>query len=387
MKILVLTDLFPTPSDPGHGIFIYQWAYHLAQECDMTVYQAVWTDKDHSYALADFETFQNNYDGKSYQFNWIQKSINLKKYDRIWVRTLQFWNLIKNERNINYKNYDLIIGQMGCPGGYTAVKLAQKYKKPSIVGLRGSDVTSYLKAPILKNLAKWTYSKCDHIVTVSDDLRKQLIAKGIFTDKITTIKNGINPLFTTQNKQTAKESLGLNGQQVILYVGHLIPIKGVKYLIQAFSLIQKQSNYQLYLIGTGEEEPRLRNLVTTKNLADRIHFIGNVSQPGLVQWYNAADIFCLPSLREGIPNVILEALACGTPVVATDISNNSDIINEANGFLVQPENAVQLAEAIEKAISKNWNRKIISESVANFRWKKNRSEYLKLIDTILNQQR
>jgi len=214
---------------------------------------------------------------------------------------------------------------------YRNSRLAKKYNKPSIVGLRGSDVTGYLKRPILKQMALWAYNNCSKIVTVSEDLKKRIIGKGIDEDKIRVIKNGINPIFRILDKDASRKRLQLPNTKIILFVGHLIKTKGIDYLIEALANFDKNINFKLYLIGSGEEKENFIQIIKEKNLSKVADFVGTVKHSELVDWYNATDILCLPSLREGIPNVILESLACGTPVVATNIGNNSEIIGKSAG--------------------------------------------------------
>jgi glycosyltransferase involved in cell wall biosynthesis len=382
MKILTITDLFPTPNTPTHGIFIFQWAYHLAQNVDVTVYQAVWEDKSNPLTEKTLEGFRSAFSEYPLPFRWIQCSIKFFLIDRIWIRNIQFLRKIKKERNIKIADYDVIIGQMGCPGGYVATKLAKKYNKPSIVGLRGSDVTGYLRRPILKQMALWTYKNCSKIVTVSEDLKKQIIRQGIDENKIYVIKNGINPVFRILDKETSRKTLQLPNTKIILFIGHLIKIKGIDYLIEALANFGKNINFKLYLIGSGEEKENFINIVKEKNLSGVVDFVGSVNHSELVDWYNAADVFCLPSLREGIPNVILESLACGTPVVATNIGNNSEIIGKSTGILVEPQNSQQLRDALQKSLIVKWNRNKISNSVKVFSWKNNIYKYLKIINSL-----
>lgn len=382
MKILVVTDLFPTPENPNHGIFIYQWAHHLAQKLDMTVYQAVWDDKHNPLTEKTLKGFRNAFSKDTLPFRWIQRSIKFFPIDRIWIRNIQLLRKIKKEKNIEIADYDVIIGQMGCPGGFVAVKLAKKYNKPSIVGLRGSDVTGYLKRQILKQMALWAYNNCSKIVTVSEDLKKRIIGKGIDEDKIRVIKNGINPIFRVLDKDASRKRLQLPNTKIILFVGHLIKTKGIDYLIEALANFDKNINFKLYLIGSGEEKENFIQIIKEKNLSKVADFVGTVKHSELVDWYNATDILCLPSLREGIPNVILESLACGTPVVATNIGNNSEIIGKSAGILVEPQNSKQLKDALQKALTVKWDRNKISNSVKDFNWENNVYKYLEIINLL-----
>jgi len=384
-SIFVVTDLFPTPQNPNHGIFIYQWAHHLAQKLDMTVYQAVWDDKHNPLTEKTLKGFRNAFSKDTLPFKWIQRSIKFFPIDRIWIRNIQLLRKIKKEKNIEIADYDVIIGQMGCPGGFVAVKLAKKYNKPSIVGLRGSDVTGYLKRPILKQMALWTYKNCSKIVTVSEDLKKRIIGKEIDGNKIHVIKNGISPVFKILDKELCGKKLNLPSTKLMLFIGEIISTKGVRCLIEALSKLNDIINVNLYLIGSGEERKSLERLANKANITSKVHFMGNINHQNLVDWYNAADVLCLPSLREGIPNVILESLACGTPIVSTEVNGIPEVLsNGKNGFLVPPRNSNLLANALSIALSKEWDRSYLVSTVNTFSWVKNTNNYLALMNKIIN---
>ena len=377
MKILVITDLFPTDNNKNHGIFIFHWVNYLAKKFDVTVFQVVWKKRINSSILDPAKLFSTISD-KSYRFKWHQEFCNYFPVDRLWIRNFQFYRNVIKSKKIKVKNFDIIIGQMGNPGGFVATKLGKKYKIRSIVGVRGSDVNRYLDIPILKYFAIWTYKNCNHIIAVSESLKKELILKGIPPNKITTIYNGINQIFKPIEQTIAREKLGLcNNKKIVIYVGHLTYLKGIHYLLKAISKV-KTKNISLYIIGEGEYHNNLQSLVKQLGL-NNITFVGEKRQSELLYWYNAADILCLPSLSEGMPNVVLESLACGTPVIATDISDISDIINKDNGVLINPEKIYTLNKAIDKVLSKKWKFIDISKSIKGYNWDSNLNQYSKII--------
>jgi len=191
VKILVLTDLFPTLSNPNHGIFIYQWAYYLAQSCDLTVYQIVFKENQQSVSELELKRFRENYNANQ-RFAWTQRIKTIGRFDRIWRRSRQFYRQSKLDLSQTIGEFDIIIGQMGCPGGYAAVRLARKFGKKSIVGLRGSDVNAYLSRPVLKHYMHWTLKNADILVTVSEAMKVELIKRGYPESKINVIYNGVN---------------------------------------------------------------------------------------------------------------------------------------------------------------------------------------------------
>ena len=131
----------------------------------------------------------------------------------------------------------------------------------------------------------------------------------------------------------------------------------------------KNKECKLFIIGEGDLGKKLPEMIMALSLKDRVVLPGGRPHKEIAVWMNEADLLCLPSLTEGVPSVILEALSCGTPVVATNVGGIPEIINDENlGFLVPPGNEAALAEGIDKALDHHWNREHISNRVSGFSW-------------------
>jgi len=385
MKILVLTDLFPEPANPNHGIFIYQWAKHLSQKVDLTVLQTVWTTKQQLLTSESLEIFRKNFSNYSDQFIWRQIPIKIPYYDRLWLRALFFHHSVKKYFKKYLNDFDLLIGQMGVPGGFVAVKLACQYNKKTIVGLRGSDVTSYPFQPILRRMVLWTYRRADILVTVSNDLRQKLIDLDFDSSKIEVIHNGIDSFFSPLPKTEARRYLNLSNTRIIIFIGYLIARKDWLTLIEGVKIFSQITACKCYLIGTGEDRLLIEKKIRDEKIEDRIILIGNVAHHVLKYWYNAADVLCLPSKREGIPNVVLESFACGIPVVASNIAGNCEIVKEGkNGYLFNVGDKQSLVKSLQKVFEMKWNPDIIVNSVRNFTWQKNTLDYIRIIKNLHN---
>ncbi|NLA21899.1 MAG: glycosyltransferase family 4 protein, partial [Candidatus Marinimicrobia bacterium] len=304
MKILVLTDLFPTLSNPNHGIFIYQWAYYLAQSCDLTVYQIVFKENQQSVSELELKRFRENYDANQ-RFAWTQCIKTIGRFDRIWRRSRQFYRQSKLDLSQTIGEFDIIIGQMGCPGGYAAVRLAKKFGKKSIVGLRGSDVNAYLSRPVLKHYMHWTLKNADILVTVSEAMKAELIKRGYPESKINVIYNGVDEkLFHPLDQAEAQKKLKLPpNYKYLLFVGTLSQRKGINLLLSAFAELNRPE-VKLILIGQGNDRHLIENFRIEHSLQDRILLSGVIPHAQLPLWYAASDVVVLPSLSEGVPNVI-----------------------------------------------------------------------------------
>jgi len=389
MKVLVLTDLFPTPQNPNHGIFIYQWAFHLSKICDMTVYQVIFQEIEKPADRNETAHFGEIYP-QNQPFVWIQRIKTISRFDRIWRRSRQFYRQVESDLAQSIGEFNIIIGQMGCPGGYTAVRLARKFEKKSIVGLRGSDVNAYLTRPVLKRFMRRTLNQADQLVTVSAAMKAELIRRGYPESKISVVYNGVDEaLFHPLDLAESRKQLNLpQEKKILLFVGSLtITSKGIDLLLDAVQEIT-ESNLMVYLIGTGEEKPQIEALIHQKQLSDKIILHEPVPHAKLNDWFNAADLLVLPSRREGVPNVILEAMATGTPVVASNVGGIPEIIiPEITGLLHRSGSVNDLKDKITDALNHSWDDQAISQSSQRFSWESNSQQYLQIVEKLLNFDR
>ncbi|MCK4579701.1 MAG: glycosyltransferase family 4 protein, partial [Dehalococcoidia bacterium] len=167
---------------------------------------------------------------------------------------------------------------------------------------------------------------------------------------IIVVPNGIDlEQFENLSRKRARSELQIEEQEkVILFVGKLLPVKGVQYLIQAMDIIRRrEADARLLLVGDGDQRDCLRSLVKQLNLGKHVTFVGWVSNEKVPKYMAASDVFVLPSLSEGFALVILEAMASGLPIVATRVGGLPDIVKERrNGFLVEPRSPMEIAEKI-----------------------------------------
>ena len=218
------------------------------------------------------------------------------------------------------------------PGNGTFIKSVIKKDGPDIIGLTCTTTQVNRAVDILKKI-----KKVDHIIAVSKHARWELIKEwGIPLEKVTFIPNGVDvEAFKPKGKK----------EPMILFVGKLTRRKGVEYLIRAYAEVASE-DFRLIIVGDGEERSRLERLVRMFNLQRKVTFLGYVSKETLQALYTKARIFVLPSLAEGFPLTLLEAMSCGCAVVATKVSGLLDVVNDDNGFLVEPGSVDALAEKL-----------------------------------------
>jgi N-acetyl-alpha-D-glucosaminyl L-malate synthase BshA len=234
-------------------------------------------------------------------------------------------------------------------------------KKPYVTYGRGTDI--YFPKPFKKSISKLILKNADAAIALTNDMKRKM--QETYSKDVFVIPNGIEPerFYRTQGDEIrVKLEIKVN-QKLILFVGRLHPVKGVKYLIKAMDIVRQKNNAKLILVGKGPEENSLKTLVKQMHLEDYVKFIGQVPNEQIPSLYAAADILVLPSLSEGFPVTVLEAMASGLPIIATRVGGLPEVIEEGrNGFLVEPKNPKQIAEKILLLLENNKLRENISKN-------------------------
>jgi teichuronic acid biosynthesis glycosyltransferase TuaC len=231
--------------------------------------------------------------------------------------------------------FDLIDAHYGYPDGVAAARLGKRFGLPVVITVRGSDVTEYPSFPVPRRLVLEGFAAADAIITVSGGLRDAVIALGVPADKVTVLRNGVDlqAFQPVPDRDGLRAALGLTGP-TLLSVGHLIPRKAHDLVIGALPGLP---DWRLLIAGTGPERAALERLADRLNVADRVRFLGQVPHKELSRLYTAADMLVLASEREGWANVLLESMACGTPVLASPIPGNPEVVQERAAGLIMHE--------------------------------------------------
>jgi len=260
--------------------------------------------------------------------------------------------------------FDLIDAHYVYPDGLAAVRLGQKLHLPVVITARGSDINLFSQMPLIRPLLRQALKSAAGVITVSEALKQRVVELGIDAEKIAVIRNGIDrTVFYPRDRSAARQKLGLDANaQLIVTVASLTANKGIDRLIDALALVARRhpdTDARLYVIGEGPARATLKARIAEHGLTGRVSLVGSRPQAELPEWYSAADLFCLASHREGCPNVVIEALACGTPVIASEVGGIGELITSpAYGRLVpahQPP-AEGFASCISEALKAHWDR-------------------------------
>jgi teichuronic acid biosynthesis glycosyltransferase TuaC len=252
---------------------------------------------------------------------------------------------------------DLILSYYVYPEGYAALSAGKRLGVPVILGAIGSDINR-IPDSISAFLTRKALREASFVLTVSEHLRDQAIRLGASTERTRTVRNGCDTsVFRLADRAAARAALGLDAEsEVVVFVGWIAPTKGLRELVDAVkSLRVSHPRLHLFCIGEGALLPELEARAKDAGLADRIRFLGRRSSMEVASWLAAANVFCLPSYAEGCPNSVIEALACGRPVVATNVGGIPELVNSESGILVAPQDSQALAEALSNALSRRWD--------------------------------
>ena len=257
---------------------------------------------------------------------------------------------------------DLILNYWLYPDGYAAVKLGRRLGVPVIVGSLGSDVRR-IEDAATRYWTRRTLEQADYLITVSGELAERAAELGARPERTRVILNGYDEaVFYPGDRVAERQRLGLDpAAEIVLYVGSLIPTKGLRELMEAFvALAASRPHLQIACGGEGPLKPELIAAAARAGLERRLLLPGKLSTGQVRNWMVAANLFCLPSYSEGCPNVVIEALASGRAVVASDVGGIPELVNARNGVLMPPRDSPALASALERALETRWDDQAVA---------------------------
>jgi glycosyltransferase involved in cell wall biosynthesis len=223
----------------------------------------------------------------------------------------------------------------------------------------------------------WAVNRCAGVTTVCQALKDRLVEVGAPAEKIRVVLHGVDPgLFHPVDREAVRRRLGLTGR-VLLSVGHLTKRKGHHLAIQALTELPDTT---LLIVGDGWMEGELRELARSLGLEDRVRLLGHLEQEDLKEYYGAADALVLASSREGIANVLIESMACGTPVIATPVWGTPEAVNVPEaGVLMRDRSVGALVEAAGRLFADYPDREATYRHAATFTWERTSREHLEVL--------
>jgi teichuronic acid biosynthesis glycosyltransferase TuaC len=375
IQVLSLSTVFPRPGEETLGIFVQSRLEHLANLLSVKVVAPV--------AVIDYAALgqrtapiparRHHRDLDVFYPRWFYPPMG--GFTHTWfmaARLIPFFRHLRREYA-----FDVIDSHFGHPEGIAAGIISRFLRVPFTITLRGNE-TMHAESPAKRRWMSWAFRRAARLITVSERLREFAISLGAEPQRVTTISNGIDTaLFYPRNHAQMRRQLGMpDDRPVILSAGYLIERKGHHHVIQALADLRRQgSRAELWILGgpgrEGQFEKVIHEKVAEYSLQDVVHFPGAVKPNVLADYMTAADVFCLASSREGSPNVVHEALACGTPAIVYDVGGVPDLLPSAEyGAVVPPGDQAALTVELGAALSRTWNREKIAAWGGSRSWAK-----------------
>lgn len=365
LRIALVTPNLPAPHDPTRGRYIHETARALSRLATVRVYYpqiryprlAGRAPRTYLAGLVGPDFTLEGIDVEAYTYP------GLPGLTRVVNGIVGGWALRPRLRRFAP---DVVLGYWVHPDGQAALRAARALGVPCIVGARGSDVNA--RSGVLAWQTGRTLRGADAVLAVSQAMRRTVVERyGVAPARARTIVNGIDTaVFHPRDRAAARSRLGVAGDaRLLVYVGRLVESKGLCELLEAFATLRaREPALQLALVGDGVMRARLAGMIDAAGLADGVRITGGMDHAGVARWIAAADLLALPSWSEGYPNVLVEALACGCPVVATDVGGAGEIVTADSGLLVPPRDPARLAQALGEALARQWDHAAIARSMA-----------------------
>lgn len=397
MHLVLLTSQFPTPNDISGAVFSAQLANAFSKQVHLTVVCPVpWCPniprlRDMGsckwYAGIPHKVRHGDVDVYFPRFPFIPK---ISSVIQPWLQALPLRRFLSRLNSV--VQIDAINAHWLFPDAVSATWAATKLDIPILVTALGSDVNVAAEHPIRRRQIQWALSQANGSSGVSRALVERLGGLGARASSNHFIPNGIDVerFFkpAAEEVKHARTALGLApNRRYLLFLGRLHPVKGLTHLIDALGALnrKRQLAFDTLLVGTGEQYDQLRNAAQQHGLTDRVRFAGEVAHENVPLWLRSADALCLPSLMEGMPNVVLEAQACGLPVIATRVGALPDLINDSNGVLIPPGDSTALADALKSAFDRTWDRDAIVRGQTAASWDAIATQYLSVVKNLITQ--
>jgi teichuronic acid biosynthesis glycosyltransferase TuaC len=378
MKVLVFTSLFPNNVWPQHGVFIQERMTRVAAlpGVEMRV-------------VAPVPYFPPLKLGPRWLYSQVSREetiaglpVTHPRYFMIpkiatgWHGPLMARSLLPYVKSIRAAfDFDVIDAHYVYPDGFAAVEIGRALGVPVVVSARGSDINLFREIPSVRPHLVRALQRASGLIAVSEALGKAMRELGAPAGKVRVIPNGVDARkFHPMPREAARERTGSPSVgRLVLAVGHLVQNKGFDRLMGAFRGLLNLGGYedvQVAIVGEGVYRKELERLIGFYGLGGRVRLVGEVAHADLHVWYSAADLSCLFSRREGWPNVVLESMACGTPVLATPVGGVPEIIGDGPAGALAEGDDEALARALAQALDRPWDRAAIARFAEAHTWER-----------------
>jgi glycosyltransferase involved in cell wall biosynthesis len=368
VKILSLSSVFPNPAEPGLGLFVRSRLLELARLAEVKVIAPIpLIDYSNPKGIVYRRRTESRWDGpvEVLHLRWLFPPGGTPC--NVACLAARLYPVVARLRE--RFAFDLIDAHFGYPEGAAAALIAAAVGVPFSITLRGSE-KAFAEQASRRGAIRFALRRAAAIIGVAEDLRQFAVEMGASETRARTIPNGVDAsIFHRRDRRAMRERHGLpKNRKIIVSAGELIEAKGHHLVVRALGeLIRQGQDAELLIVGGvarggARFETALRRVVAQERLASRVRFVGWADRMTVAELLAAADVFCLASYTEGWPNVLNEALACGAPVVASDVGGVPAMLPEPRyGLIVPAKDQGALHQALADALRMNWNRNEIAE--------------------------
>jgi len=390
--VLEFSYMYPSPRNPNSGVFIERQVRELSRMVPLDVVSPVpWAPR----ILWGLSARWRGYGRQPYETRCHDVPVHHPRY----VQPIGQWSIplagvamalgsaALVRRIADERGSDAIHVHQLLPDGLAAVLLGRRLDLPVVCTLHGSDVTATpFHDPLARAAARVVARGCRAIIGASGHLLDALARVAPAPARTTVIAYGVDGgQFQPVERERARARLGIRGDDpIVLYAGLLIARKGVEVLLDAFARVAaRNARVRLVLVGGSVERDDRRAALAARadalGCGERVLFAGPRPHTEMPLWFSAADVFAFASRLEGFPNVVREAIACGTPCVATALPGMAEVVGPEAGIVVPVDDVGAFAAALDRALAATWDRTAIRRRAAGWRWERNATETLAVL--------
>jgi glycosyltransferase involved in cell wall biosynthesis len=369
MKTLVVTSIYPSAMLPTAGPYNMQTFRPLLAHSELRVISPLpWWSR-------------LRYPAELFHAPWTTVNGITSCYPTYWsvprLGSLHAWgmyhSLAGRVANLHREfDFDVILGTWAYPDVVAAARLARKFDVPFVAKVHGSDINEVARIAPIREQIREALSTAHRVIAVSAALAAKVRDLGVPAERIYVQHNAVDGArFVIRDAHSVRSKLGLPlDRKLVGFIGRLSREKGLDLLLDAMAALMKADAppADLVVVGGGAEATALRQHAEALGLQEKVRFVGPRLPAEVPEWISACDVICLPSRREGCPNVLIEALASGIPVVGCRVGGVPELLDDENGVLVDPENVTALANGISAALRRHWQPAALRRSVRSLDW-------------------
>jgi teichuronic acid biosynthesis glycosyltransferase TuaC len=372
LRLLTFTTLFPNSQQPNHGVFVENRLRHLVAsgQVESLVVAPVPFFPSAARCFGDWARYAR-IDRQEMRHGLVIHHPRFPVIPRVGMSigpALLAAATIGLVRRLLAKGvgFDIIDAHYFYPDGVSALWIGRRLRRPVVITARGTDINLIPRHALPRRMIRWGAANADRLISVSEALKRALVDLGAVPDRVEVLRNGVDlSMFVPTDRTVARQGLALT-RPTLLSVGNLIELKGHDRVIEA---MRQLPDFDLLIVGEGPERAALDRLARRVGVADQVRFLGSRPHATLPEIYGAGDALVLASNREGWANVLLEAMACGTPVVASNIGGNLEVVKTpASGVLLEQNTPEGIAHAVRTLFANLPERAATRAYAERFSW-------------------